>query len=270
MEIQLNRLLAIGCIVVSSLASGSVLKADDFKGFYLGGNAGGTVGSTGAATTTVFDSNGYFAPTSPAAIAIVGNQHLGPDGFTGGGQAGYNFQFGNMVIGGEIDFDSLRLTASASGTMAYPCCQLSTFTVNQTVQSSWMLTARPRIGYVHNHFLVYGTGGLAMTNLSYQEVFTDTFAAVHESGGIAKNVTGWTMGGGAEYQLARHWSLKGEYLYADFGKASTTSTNLTAPTPTGPALRALRPTSTAYPSNVFTHSATPAAHIVRLGVNFRF
>jgi outer membrane immunogenic protein len=259
MEIQLKRLLAIGCVIVFSLASGSVLKADDFKGFYLGVNAGGTIGSSDAATTTVFSPTGYFAPSSVPAIATTGKQHLSPDGFTGGGQAGYNFQFGNMVIGGEIDFGALRLNESASGTMAYPCCAPASFAVNQSVKTSWLFTARPRIGYAHNHFLVYGTGGLAMTNLNYQAVFTDTYATAHENGGVAKNVNGWTVGGGAEYQLARHWSLKGEYLYADFGKVSTTSTNLTAFTP-----------SVAFPSNVFTHSANLTAHTARLGVNFRF
>jgi outer membrane immunogenic protein len=257
----LKRLLAIGCIIVFSLASGRVLKADDFKGFYLGVNAGGTIGRYSAATTTVFDPNGYFATTSVPAIATVGKQHLSPQGFTGGGQAGYNFLFGNnMVIGGEIDFGSLKLIESASGTMVYPCCADSTFTVNQSVESSWLFTARPRIGYAHNHFFVYGTGGLAMSNLNYQEVFTDTYAAVHENGGIAKNVIGWTGGGGGEYQVDRHWSLKVEYLYADFGKISTTSTNLTASTPD----------NTTYPSNVFTHSANPGAHTGRLGVNYRF
>ena len=51
-----------------------------------------------------------------------------------------------------------------------------------------------------------------------------------------------------------NWSLKAEYLYADFGKISTTSM-LTAP----PGKR-----------DVFAHSATFNVHVVRLGLNYRF
>jgi len=65
---------------------------------------------------------------------------------------------------------------------------------------------------------------------------------------------GWTVGGGAEYALRARWTLKAEYLYADFGKISTTSM-LTAP----PGKK-----------DVFAHSATFNVHILRLGLNYRF
>jgi outer membrane immunogenic protein len=103
------------------------------------------------------------------------------------------------------------------------------------------------------------TAGLAVTHMKYHALFTDTFATAHENAVVKQNMTGWTVGGGAEYQFGMHWSVKAEYLYADFGRMSVTSTNLTAFTP-----------PTAYPVNVFTHSADLHAHIARAGFNWRF
>jgi outer membrane immunogenic protein len=33
---------------------------------------------------------------------------------------------------------------------------------------------------------------------------------------------GWTIGGGVEWQIAPHWSLKAEYLYASLSSITTT------------------------------------------------
>lgn len=30
-------------------------------------------------------------------------------------------------------------------------------------------------------------------------------------------LSGWTVGAGVEYMFAPNWSLKGEYMYADYG-----------------------------------------------------
>jgi outer membrane immunogenic protein len=32
-----------------------------------------------------------------------------------------------------------------------------------------------------------------------------------------KTLTGWTIGAGIEYRFAPAWSIRGEYLYTDFG-----------------------------------------------------
>jgi len=238
---------------------GTAQAADEFKGFYVGGYAGEVIGHSDAKTTTVFSSTGYFATTSPGAIATAGAQKLGSNSFTGGGQAGYNFQSGHVLVGLEADFGSMRMNGSNSGTAIYPCCTATNFTVKQSLNTRWLLTARPRIGYASKSFLVYVTGGLAVTNVNYQAVFTDTFATAAENGGIKANRRGFTAGGGIEGKLSKHWSLRGEYLYLDFGRFTTTSINLTAYSP-----------PTAYPTNVFTHSDNLRGHLLRGGLNYRF
>ena len=257
----MNKFLAVLCAMIFALASGVSAQTADWKGFYVGGNAGGVKGVSDSSTSTVFSPTGYFAASSVPAIYTVGKQLLSPRGFTGGGQVGYNFQKDHWVLGFESDFGVMHVSDNFSGTTPYPCCAPTNFTVKQTISTDWLWTARPRFGFAGGPVLVYGTAGVAMTNPNYQALFTDTFATAHENAGISGVKTGWAGGGGVEFKIgsANHWSLKGEYMYASFGSDTVTSTNLTAFTP---------PIS--FPTNVFTHRTDLQQHIFRTGFNYRF
>jgi outer membrane immunogenic protein len=148
----------------------------DWTGFYLGVNAGGAWSQSDAATTTVFSPTGYFATTSPGAIAIAGAQRINASGFTGGLTAGYNWQASNIVFGLESDFNYLGLKGSSTGSGIYPCCAPTGFTVNSSVSTDWLITLRPRVGVAANNWLFYVTGGLAVGNVKSNFNFTDTFA----------------------------------------------------------------------------------------------
>ena len=249
--------VAITCVFFLALVAVSSAHAADFKGFYVGGNVGGVNGNSDASTTTIFSPTGYFAQSSVPAIATSGAQGLSANAFNGGGQAGYNFQHGVFVLGFETDFGSMSLSDSQTITTKYPCCNAN-FTITQSIDTGWLFTVRPRMGFAAGPLMVYGTGGLAMTHANYQELFTDTFASAHENGGSDDNMTGWTAGAGAEVKTGKRWSVKGEYLYANFGSMTVTSTNLTAPA------------TSSWPMNVFTHTADVRGHIYRFGVNFHF
>jgi outer membrane immunogenic protein len=244
--------------------SGSARAQDDFKGFYVGANGGGAFGRAHVDTNPAFSPTGYFASTSTPAIAAASNQKIKPNGFSAGGQVGFYHQWDNFVFGIEADFGSMNLSGSTSATATYPCCAPTAFTVAQTAKTSWLFTARPRVGWVFGHVLVYETIGAAMTNVKYTALFTDTFATAHESASLQETVPGWIAGGGAEARINHHWSVKGEYLYASFGTASVPSANLTAfPS-------AINPQGIPFPTNVFTHTVDQRAHIARGGVNYRF
>jgi outer membrane immunogenic protein len=255
-----NRFLSKSCILIFTLTMGIGAFAQDWNGLYVGGTAGGVKGRSNTYTSTVFSPVGYFAPNSIPAIASAGNQPLSPRGFSGGGTAGYNFQRNHWVLGLEGDFGVMHIKDDFSATAVYPCCSPTTFTVTQTVNSDWLLTVRPRVGFTNGPVLIYGTAGLAMTNFNYKEDFIDTFATAHESASMSGLQTGLVGGGGVEFKVASRWSLKGEYLHADFGSGlKTTSSNLTCcgPPPVP------RP-------NVFTHQADLSAHIIRAGINYHF
>jgi outer membrane immunogenic protein len=241
------------------LAPASSAQDKDWKGFYIGGNVGGAFGSSDATTTVSDPTPVYFATTSLPAIATAGTQTLKPRGFSGGGGVGYNFQSGHLVVGAEFDFGGMNLNNTMSTTAVYPCCAPDSFTVTQTMKTSWLMTVRPRFGYAAGGLLIYGTAGLAVTNLDYQATFTDTYATAAENGGVTKKQTGFAAGVGLEHKIGSKLSFKGEYLYARFGSVSTTSTNLSAYTPL-----------VQLPGAVFTHSANLNANIVRAGINYRF
>jgi outer membrane immunogenic protein len=232
----------------------------DWTGFYIGANAGGAWGNNDPTTSTVFSPVGYFALSSVTSIATVGQQRINSSGFTGGLTAGYNWQVGSGVFGIESDFNYFGLRGSTTSGAVYPCCGPTAYTINTSASSDWLITVRPRAGLlVTPALLLYGTGGLAVANVKSTFLFTDTFATAAESATISSTRVGWTAGVGAEYALMNGWSVKGEYLYVDLGRTSTTSTNLTAFTP---------PIN--FPANVFTHSIDLRANIVRVGLNYKF
>jgi outer membrane immunogenic protein len=250
---------ALAIQVMLFLAAGAFGQTATWKGFYFGASIEGSLGRSYANTTTVYSDTGYFLTTSLPAIAAVGAQHPRLNGFEHGAQVGYNFQKGRIVYGFEADFVVIKAEGSASGTAIYPEVPTSTFTVTQTAKYRWQLAVRPRVGLSRGKGLYYIVAGLAMAKLSYQELFTDTFARALETGSFNKLITGWTAGAGLEFRLGRGWSFNGEYAYTDFGQARVTSTNFVAFIP---------PIS--YPTSVFTHRADIRTHTIRLGANFRF
>lgn len=254
-----RKIAALGCVAVAGLLAVGSAKASGFTGFYVGGDVGTALGRSAPTTTTVDPPGGYFLATDVAAIATAGAQHLSSSNLTGSGHAGFDIQAGEFVVGVEGEFGYLGLNEQQSTTETYPCCAPTTFTISQSMKSSWELGVRPRAGVVFGRLLVYGTGGMAATDLNYQEIFTDTYASALETGGVKKIAAGWTAGGGVELRLAHHLSARAEYLYDNFGRVSTTSANLAISAP--PAT---------YPENVFSLSANDRVHVVQFGLDYRF
>jgi outer membrane immunogenic protein len=168
--------------------------------------------ATGAASAADLGRGPYGAPSyAPATIQTyswmgpylganlgyqwgdVTNNPTSPSGFAGGLQAGYNFQSGGFVFGGETD---IQFSGAEDAFAAWK------------FSNPWFGTLRARLGYAFNNILLYGTGGLA-----YGDV-RGRFAGVSET----HTHLGWTAGLGIEVGLTPNWSAKAEYLYVDFGQ----------------------------------------------------
>jgi outer membrane immunogenic protein len=80
-----------------------------------------------------------------------------------GGQAGYNWQFGRIVTGLEIDFSATDIKGSNGVTGTVP---FGTTAITLGEQVNYLGTARARLGWLPtDNVLLYGTAGLAWERL---------------------------------------------------------------------------------------------------------
>jgi outer membrane immunogenic protein len=253
----------------SALAADLAVKAPDratppipvynWSGFYVGANAGGAWGNFDPTTSTVLAPNGYFCDVCVSPVNAAGIQTIKPATFTGGVQAGVNWQAGSVVFGGEVDFNSFHLNGSASTTALYIPTAPGTLTVTSAAHTDWLLTARGRLGFAANNWLFYATGGLAVTNLEGGFTFSDNGVPPGlEAASLSKTKLGYTVGGGVEAGLWGNWSIKAEYLYVNFSSESVVGFITSVPVAFGAA------------NNPFTHTIDLKANIVRVGLNYRF
>ena len=210
----------------------------NWTGFYAGLNAGFHWGRNcvNTVTTTVFS----VIEVVGSAIASQGTGSTCPDdnGFIGGGQVGYNWQFTNWVIGLETDIQGAsnnnnQDTITNVGT--FPGFS-STGTITSEKDLRWLGTVRGRLGFLAApSFLIYGTGGLAYGKVDATTTVSEglRFSNVNvnappfdASGSFSDTRTGWTAGGGVEWMFAPNWSVKAEYLYFDLGQVTWSSANL--------------------------------------------
>jgi outer membrane immunogenic protein len=129
------------------------------------------------------------------------NTGLSPSGFSGGGQGGFNWQTGSIVLGGETD---LQISGASDNSGPFK------------FSNPWFGTLRGRAGYALNNILFYATGGLAYGGGNV------------DLGGLSEShsTIGWTAGGGLEVGLTRRWSVKAEYLYLDLAGQNYAITGL--------------------------------------------
>lgn len=208
----------------------------NWTGFYAGLNAGYSWG-----VTNIDYISGGLLVTNPT-------HHNG--GFLIGGQAGYNFQWGQFVAGFEGDLAWRGGTANTS----YMFPNGLDF-ADQHTKQGWLATFRPRAGWAMNNFLFYATGGAAIGGVEHS--FTERRPSVPgASRTVSEDTTrgGWTVGAGVEAGFSQ-WSLGLEYLYVDLGKSTLAAPAQTLSGVTFPAASV---------------SFDDRSHIFRAKVNYRW
>ena len=199
-----------------------------WTGIYLGINAGYSFGGSNWTDSVTGSSSGSF----------------GTSGFAFGGTLGANYQVGALVFGVEADGD----WTDASGFGTFTATSSTSLCAGGCLtKNSWLSTARGRVGYAFDRFLVYGTGGAAFGNV--QASFSnDSVSSATEAG--------WTVGAGVEVAFSPNWTAKAEYLFVDLSNGSCT-TDCAIANANGPAL---------IPNVAVKFNES----IVRGGVNYRF
>jgi opacity protein-like surface antigen len=182
----------------AGLTEGGSLKdapaeAYSWTGPYLGVHGGSTWGSTH--------------------WAMPMNQTITPDnaGYLLGGQLGYNYQVGRLVLGVEGDYglSDARGAANCTTMMTFMSCE-------DDVKALGSVTGR--LGFAFGRVLFYGKAG---------EAFGQFRAGTHANNPIYGTMSfpaasdtqwerGWTAGGGVELALSDKWSAKAEYMRYGF------------------------------------------------------
>ena len=156
------------------------------------------------AAPAAFNWTGFYLGVHAGAAFLDGDYNFGgygssedSTGFIGGVQAGYNWQFDNIVIGAQTDF-------------AYTSAKTSAFVMSETVDNKleWLGSTTARLGFAFDNFLVYGKGGIAYGNSKIDVTNVDSDSKWH---------TGWTAGVGAEYAFTQNITGLLEYNYVDLG-----------------------------------------------------
>jgi outer membrane immunogenic protein len=198
-----------------------------WTGFYIGAHAG-----YGWGNNDFSDTIGFVGPAGTS----YGND---TDGFFGGGQAGFDYQFApNWVLGIEGQMSGGKIDGSTSYVPAIGTTAFSN-------DAKWLASVTGRLGFTPggSNWLIYGKGGVAFADLE-QTVSIPGFSVSN-----SETRTGWTAGAGVEYAFAPGWSGKIEYQYYDFGSETYD----------------FSPTAIAAPFEVDTNF-----HTIKAGLNWRF
>jgi outer membrane immunogenic protein len=263
-----------------------------WTGFYVGVNAGYAFSNNdvgGGTLVTPDGAGGTFAVT-PVGGGSFNRDRDDDGGFTGGGQVGYNMQFGMFVtgieadiqfvdlgdgrgggirtantVGGATDFGIAPVVGTSGGNVAF---------FDRRQRMDFFGTVRGRLGIAFDRALIYATGGLAWTSLDDDN---NTVPGVGFFAGAPAVATtrreraldiansarrdsddiGWTVGGGVEYAFTNSISAKIEGLYVNIGENDRS--NIVGVTNRG---REIRRTGGRDESGEFG--------VVRAGLNFRF
>jgi len=157
----------------------------NWTGFYIGANLGGAW----ASGTLSDDVNG-------------GSVSASHSGFVGGGQLGYNWQFGNFVLGGEWLFDGTSLGASGNAG-----------NFSASASTNWVSTATARFGWSFGNWLWYGKAGGAWVQNSATATFLNPVTGIVTQASGSRTNSGWTVGTGVEWAFTPNWIGRLEYDY---------------------------------------------------------
>jgi outer membrane immunogenic protein len=230
-----------------------------WAGFYVGIN-GGYGWNDPTARITPADVPGATGAVIDVAAAPF-DLSTAPKGAFVGGQIGYNWQFGQFVLGVEADYQYAWLKATAS--QDFRNTLLFFVDAGETIGSAtletrmdWFATFRGRFGYAIDRLLPYITAGAAVA----RQKSTVTVAGTHFGPGgftpepfsntatVSETKWGLAFGGGLDWAITPNWILRGEYLYLRFPTSN---------------YGALIPGVTSLEHDMSTH-------IVRAAINYRF
>jgi outer membrane immunogenic protein len=233
-----------------------------WTGFYVGVNAG--YGFSDNTDDVLFVPPGTFGVGGFTGTVTSGNSNS-RDGFVGGGQIGYNYQFGQFVVGLEADIQAADLSSSRNNGLAVLAgtglAPVGFVYANQFDRGiDWFGTVRGRAGVAFDRLLVFGTGGLAYGGGGNSNT---CFGLVNCSNNDDIR-TGYTFGGGVEYAFTPNWTVKLEGLYVNLDGNKNANSTLVGVTAAG------SPVYSPVGTTVGQGRRDDEFGVVRVGLNYKF
>lgn len=215
----------------------------NWSGFSAGGSVGGLWGHSKQAQAGIDFNDIERAKPQVAGVYV-------------GGQIGYDYQFGNIVVGvaGDAGFANAK-----GGRGCASDFDGNLFNCQSNVDALYMATGR--VGYAFDRTLLYVKGGAAFADTSEKQqnnfanqpnFLQQRFGAVLGDSNVSAISAGWTVGAGFEYALNKNWSAKAEYLHYQLDRENYARVN-----------------SAIAPNAAFV-SAQHSGDLVKVGVNYRF
>ena len=222
-----SRTIILASVAVASLSLASIASAQtadpNWTGPYIGLHVGGTLDDSSPVHTS-----GVLAGNTNALAsgARPPTQFLNRNGVEGGGQLGYNYQYGRFV--GGVEADIAWADANASQTYQGPAGAGGAPTSNVAAKLDDLGTLRLRLGYlITPRVLLYGTGGYAYGQVNDHADFANGAGALAYSGGERYTAGGYAAGAGMEYAIpvsvnvlghSSAITVRAEYLHYDLGR----------------------------------------------------
>jgi outer membrane immunogenic protein len=224
----------------------------NWDGWYAGGQVGESWGNTDYRNTASTQTNNLFRNTSLAGPAselnVLGK--VNEQSLAFGGFVGRNWQFDDVVVGVEANYNYLSGLKSSTGgsigpiQVAEPGLILGpgqtavdgvTLTGRSALQVHDEITFRGRAGWATGDFLPYMFGGLAVGRMDVSSTISSSvqrtifnagggsstfalpqFALTSTVGKSNAFVAGWTAGLGFEYMVWSNVFLRAEWEYIQF------------------------------------------------------
>jgi outer membrane immunogenic protein len=213
---------------LSGLAAPALAQADnrDFDGPYVSVAVGKTLQRADGGARILFDRNldGVFGDT---VTTTTGADAFSP-GFCGGfargnsaaggcgpddsgvdisARIGYDWQRGNWVFGGLVEFGKADVTDHVTGFTITP----ASYVMTRELKYNGRVAARG--GYVADRTLFYATGGLSFGRVENSFTTSNTVNIFPDNGN--SNAIGFNLGAGIERKIGSNVALGVEFLHTD-------------------------------------------------------
>ena len=162
-----------------------------WTGFYIGGNVGVAWGERNVTDVTGLT----FSHRTDSALI-------------GGGQVGFNYQMGTLVLGVEGDFDW-----AGSNNRNDPGVAVLNSILRVDLRDRTVATLAARFGFAAERWLFYGKAGGGWVGVSNFTITNLTPPGGAITIGNSRNNSGFLVGAGFEFAVANNWTLKAEYDY---------------------------------------------------------